>query len=294
MRIFKPLQFSFFIAFLCDNTLSFSSRRNYASPCSSLTTNLSINDRKCSKISFSTRRRPVSSSSAVRMINNSKPGDEWRQSRGTGYVPLGLTAEEYKKIKAKERKSLQSKNLGMWGPRFSQSSRPDGDWMVQPKLWTQGFNSQRTNLQSSTSNGANGEGAVVDKDMSNLKAWIRFGKKHYPAFIALYFTLQSIQVALVLSRYFLFNTFKETTFSSGPLSIVSAVKLAFLGIFQSTYFRQNILGSCASWKLASFKSIIAVCFAVSSIYPIASINSCIIHITQKYIHTSYYVFVFTP
>mmetsp|Transcript_35987 Transcript_35987/g.85785 ORF Transcript_35987/g.85785 Transcript_35987/m.85785 type:complete len:155 (-) Transcript_35987:313-777(-) len=37
-----------------------------------------------------------------------------------GYVPDGLTEEEYRKIKDEERALLQSKNFGAWGPRFKQ------------------------------------------------------------------------------------------------------------------------------------------------------------------------------
>jgi len=32
-----------------------------------------------------------------------------------------------------------SKDFASWGPRFQKSERPDGDWMVLPKLWTGGY-----------------------------------------------------------------------------------------------------------------------------------------------------------
>lgn len=35
-----------------------------------------------------------------------------------GYVPDGLTLEEYTKIKEEELKKQRSMNFGMWGPRF--------------------------------------------------------------------------------------------------------------------------------------------------------------------------------
>jgi len=38
----------------------------------------------------------------------------------TGYIPDGLTEEEWRKIKDEERALLQSKNFGAWGPRFKQ------------------------------------------------------------------------------------------------------------------------------------------------------------------------------
>ncbi len=62
-------------------------------------------------------------------------------SAAKGYVPSGLTEEEYKKIKQKEAEELSKKNFGAFGPRFLQTERPDGDWMILPSLWTQGFRS---------------------------------------------------------------------------------------------------------------------------------------------------------
>ena len=62
-------------------------------------------------------------------------------SAAKGYVPSGLTEEEYEKIKQKEAEELSKKNFGAFGPRFLQTERPDGDWMIIPSLWTQGFRS---------------------------------------------------------------------------------------------------------------------------------------------------------
>lgn len=58
---------------------------------------------------------------------------------GSQYVPSGLTAKEYAKIKGGERKKRSKMDFGAWGPRFSRSARPDGDWMTQSSLWTSGF-----------------------------------------------------------------------------------------------------------------------------------------------------------
>jgi len=58
---------------------------------------------------------------------------------GSQYVPSGLTAEEYAKIKDGERKKRNKMDFGAWGPRFSKSARPEGDWMTMPSLWTNGF-----------------------------------------------------------------------------------------------------------------------------------------------------------
>jgi hypothetical protein len=59
--------------------------------------------------------------------------------RSGPYVPSGLTAEEYRQLKEKEAEKLRKMDFGAWGPRFKRSNRPDGDWLLQPKLWRMGF-----------------------------------------------------------------------------------------------------------------------------------------------------------
>ena len=55
-----------------------------------------------------------------------------------GYVPDGMSAEEYQNLRQKEAAQAASKNYGAWGPRFRQTDRPDGDWLLLPQLWTLG------------------------------------------------------------------------------------------------------------------------------------------------------------
>jgi hypothetical protein len=76
-----------------------------------------------------------------------------------GYVPDGLTPQQYAKIKKEELAEQKKMNYGAWGPKFASSSRPDGDWMVMSSLWTDGFRSNPTysNRETSLSN-ANGSG----------------------------------------------------------------------------------------------------------------------------------------
>jgi hypothetical protein len=67
-----------------------------------------------------------------------------------GYVPDGLTAQEYTAIKQKEAESIASKNFGAWGPRFQRTDRPDGDWMVLPELWISGAAQRPSSISSSS------------------------------------------------------------------------------------------------------------------------------------------------
>lgn len=68
-------------------------------------------------------------------------GTELFPEAGSSYVPYGLSPEEYARIKKTEAESRKQKNYGQWGPSFAKSERPDGDWMVLPSLWTNGFTS---------------------------------------------------------------------------------------------------------------------------------------------------------
>jgi hypothetical protein len=57
----------------------------------------------------------------------------------TGYIPAGLTKEQYLAMKRNEQKKEEKQDYATWGPRFATTDRPDGDWMVQPSLWRDGF-----------------------------------------------------------------------------------------------------------------------------------------------------------
>jgi len=70
----------------------------------------------------------------------------------SSYVPAGLTPEQYQKIKQEEQKELRKKNFGAWGPRFNRSVRPEGDWMVLPSLWTNGFQTAQSGKHGTTNN----------------------------------------------------------------------------------------------------------------------------------------------
>lgn len=56
-----------------------------------------------------------------------------------GYVPDGLTSEQYIRIKQEEIARKASMDYGAWGPRFKRTNTPGGDWMIMPQLWTHGF-----------------------------------------------------------------------------------------------------------------------------------------------------------
>lgn len=67
-----------------------------------------------------------------------------------GYVPSGLTAQEYRKLKQQETSERASKDYGAWGPRFHRSHRPDGDWFLMKSLWTGGFDPNNNTHQGAS------------------------------------------------------------------------------------------------------------------------------------------------
>jgi len=71
-----------------------------------------------------------------------RPGSELFPPKGSSYVPLGLSPQEYAKIKADEKEAHEKMNFGMFGPRFAPVDTPNGDWFLTPKLWTFGFQSR--------------------------------------------------------------------------------------------------------------------------------------------------------
>lgn len=94
--------------------------------------------------------------SNIRFTSKGDAGDDFfSSSDGGGYVPSGLTREQYEAIKKEEQEKQKKMNYGAWGPRFSASERPAGDWMVIPSLWVTGF----TNSQArrDTDRSPNGE-----------------------------------------------------------------------------------------------------------------------------------------
>jgi len=98
----------------------------------------------------------------------------------TGYVPAGLTKEQYLSLKQKEHRGEQKKEYGMWGPRFAPAERPEGDWMVQTSLWTEGFVAQSSFGGSKREEDHNGKSRNITSKTSRMRIaheifrWLRF------------------------------------------------------------------------------------------------------------------------
>jgi hypothetical protein len=58
----------------------------------------------------------------------------------TYYIPDGLTAEQYAKVKAADAAKFQNVDFGAWGPRWNKiGGDPQGNWFSMPGLWTGGY-----------------------------------------------------------------------------------------------------------------------------------------------------------
>lgn len=126
--------------------------------------------------------------------NEVLPGSELFPEKKGPYIPSGLSAEEYSKIKKDDSDRVKTLNLGAWGPRFKRSDVPDGDWMVIPSLWTRGFNAQpqgaATGRLPSTYEGSEGRIALA---ATFLRNW-------FPALLLSFIFIDTLATAVAMSR----------------------------------------------------------------------------------------------
>ena len=135
--------------------------------------------------------------------NNNVPGYGFFQGDGTGYVPSGLSKEEYNKLRQNEAKAESQKNYGAWGPSWAQSNKaPDGDWMVQKTLWTNGFG-----VGSSDYSSANGSSSSINNNKIRRTVYntFRFLKANLGGFMLGYLLVDTLT-----SCYFLWKVHQLT------------------------------------------------------------------------------------
>ena len=105
------------------------------------------------------------------------------------YAPDGLTLEQYQKIKLEEEDARRKMNFGAWGPRFRQSARPDGDWMLMRRLWTDGAIDRPT------------QGMGGSRQRSSLMLIQKYVYQYLPAFAMSFFLIASIHGIFVSSLH---------------------------------------------------------------------------------------------
>ena len=104
------------------------------------------------------------------------------------YVPAGLSAAEYDRIRQKEATAAAKKDYGAWGPRFAKGGRPDGDWLLLPQLWTAGI------PQNALRNNANGS------DPAQRSRWYLLIRRWFPAFFLSFLAVDIVLVGVQLTH----------------------------------------------------------------------------------------------
>ena len=145
------------------------------------------------------------------------------------YVPSGLSTEEYAKIKKKEADRLKKLNYGAWGPRFKRSDVPDGDWMVMPSLWTNGFNAQPRGSSLSTNEGISSYIALAATVLRNM----------LPALLLSLIFIETMTTAFAMSRS------SNLTARQALLTVLKVPSLTQLSLHFSSILKK------ASLKLAA-------------------------------------------
>ena len=141
------LSFLFVLTFLVSSVGSFATRTSCAS-------------NPGGRMLWQSRR--VSIISLLARPPSKIPGSELFPEKGRPYTPSGLSEQEYKRIKMQEEEKVKAMDYGAWGPRFKRSDRPDGDWMVMPSLWTNGFNARPlSSKMAQNSEGPSGDHAFL-------------------------------------------------------------------------------------------------------------------------------------
>jgi hypothetical protein len=161
-------------------------------------------------------------------------------SSGEPYVPSGLTRAEYDKIKQKEAEAQAKMNYGAWGPRFRRTHRPDGDWMVVPRLWTSGFSA------SDISGGVSGT-------ESGKRRWLT---NYVPVFLLAYCAIDVLWTTVAALTVHRASVLSRMTTASVRASL------------QSIFTGRNLMGvTWSSWMMGA--SVVArIALAVAACRPV--------------------------
>jgi hypothetical protein len=178
----------------------------------------------------------------VRFTSSGDAGNDFFSSGDEGgYVPSGLTREQYEAIKKKEKEKQKKMNYGAWGPRFSASDRPAGDWMVVPSLWITGFTNNPTQREAQLRNDGENSKQIANGFTKSSK--IALGFLIIDFSMALSYILHKKREASLLA-IMLFKI-KRITF---PFSIKAILKYTLLK-FAITSIVVNLMNFLAERKM---------------------------------------------
>ncbi len=175
-----------------------------------------------------------------------------------GYVPSGMSREEYSAIRKMEAEKERKMNYGAWGPRFFRTERPDGDWMVMPNLWTFG---QVDNTRQPVSNGVDGEMGGIRPSLRRRLQWL--AQVNGPAFLLGYVLVDSLFFCYSLWRLKQMQDSAIIQKTYGLAFAVCRLLFSALGVFSGLAPRLQVLNAPVARK--TIKSAILGPVAVSLI-----------------------------
>jgi len=138
------------------------------------------------------KSRKVEAGPGCRQAKFEDPTGFFPNNGGSGYVPAGLSKDQYAKIQKEEADQTAGKNYGAWGPRFDPSDKPVADdmaWMAMPDLWTGKVPDTDEKVDTDSSVG----GGFVDLDpelpldnpsfLSDARPWIHADAKRSDSYL---------------------------------------------------------------------------------------------------------------
>ena len=180
--------------------------------------------------------------SASNNAGTNKKRSAWSAKNAKPYVPDGLTDDEYAAIKKREAEQTRNKDFGAFGPRWSRSTRPDGDWMLMRSLWTRGFDSNAPAID-------NGDGRNIDGNSSavgQLSRLLRI-RQNAPIFFVSYAIVVAAITCTACIRLAAQGELMKGTGAGAGASLVLGLRIAAnTASFRTQSIIQRVLLPCAS------------------------------------------------
>lgn len=186
--------------------------------------------------------------SAIRVNGkNEKPGSELFPGKGP-YIPSGLSQEQYIKLKRDESEQMKQMNFGAWGPRFKRTETPNGDWMVMPSLWTNGFNAQ------TPTTGVNKAFDAGSQKRTPLVLATSFLRKKFASFLLGYIILYTCTTAISLYKIVDLTTKHAilTILRVPLLNVSSILTISFLKTISLKFAAVALLSPITTQTLEAF------------------------------------------
>ncbi len=150
-----------------------------------------------------------------------------------GYVPSGMSQEEYSAIRKIEAEKERKMNYGAWGPRFFRTDRPEGDWMVMPNLWT--FGQVEVNRQTGVPGEQNGLRPSIRRRIQYL------AQVNGPAFLLGYVLVDSLFFCYTLWKLKQIQDSAVIQKTYGLAFVASSLLFSALGRFSGLAPRLHVL-----------------------------------------------------